>query len=226
MSATVDAAKISDYMGGCPVITVHGRTFPVTAYHLEDVVEMTDYKLDPKSDSPYINWRRSEYISGGSRDCLMSCQDAKKPIKSEDRPSDDEDDGSPFTLGPQYSQRTKTTIEILDEAQINYDLLMLLLEQVCIRNADIASRFRGAVLIFMPSLESIRRFTEQLEGHPTFGTSAFQLHPLHSSITSENQVRACPHLNTATDFRQSRVFVTPPPGIRKIVIATNIAELV
>lgn len=54
MSATVDADKISSYMGSCPVITVPGRTFPVTARYLEDVVELTGYRLDGNSDSPYV----------------------------------------------------------------------------------------------------------------------------------------------------------------------------
>jgi ATP-dependent RNA helicase DHX29 len=209
MSATVDANKLSEYMGGCPIINVHGRTFPVTPFHLEDVVEMTGYKLDPQSDSPYINWRRSESALRANR-CLPGT-DGRKAVKSDDRQSDDEDESSPNALGSQYSQSTKTTIDILDEAQINYELLILLLEQVCIRDTNITSKFTGAVLIFMPSLESIRRLTEQLEAHPTFGTNSFQIHPLHSSITSENQGRA---------------FLIPPPGQRKIVIATNIAELV
>lgn len=41
-------------MGGCPVINVPGRTFPVTALYLEDTVELTGYRLDPSSDSPYV----------------------------------------------------------------------------------------------------------------------------------------------------------------------------
>lgn len=48
------AEKIADYMGGCPVVRVPGRTFPVTAYYLEDVVELTRYRLDPDTDSPYV----------------------------------------------------------------------------------------------------------------------------------------------------------------------------
>lgn len=41
-------------MGGCPVVQVPGRTFPVTARFLEDVVELTRYRLEPSSDSPYV----------------------------------------------------------------------------------------------------------------------------------------------------------------------------
>jgi HrpA-like RNA helicase len=54
MSATLDAEKIAGYMGGCPVISVPGRTFPVTSFFLEDAIEVTGYRLDTTSDSPYV----------------------------------------------------------------------------------------------------------------------------------------------------------------------------
>jgi ATP-dependent RNA helicase DHX29 len=46
--------------------------------------------------------------------------------------------------------------------------------------------------------------------HPMFGDhTRFRILPLHSTVSSENQ---------------SAVFDVPGPGMRKIVIATNIAE--
>lgn len=69
--------------------------------------------------------------------------------------------------------------------------------------------YPGAVLIFMPSLDSIRKMVDLLEAHPVFGTTSFEIYPLHSSVSSESQ---------------GRVFNVPPKGVRKIVVATNIAE--
>jgi ATP-dependent RNA helicase DHX29 len=51
MSATVDSEKISHYFGGCPVIHVPGRTFPVDVKYLEDVVELTQWSIN--EFSPY-----------------------------------------------------------------------------------------------------------------------------------------------------------------------------
>ena len=56
MSATVDTEKISNYFGGCPIVHVPGRTFPVDVQFLEDVVELTGWSI--KKDSPYA--KRSE----------------------------------------------------------------------------------------------------------------------------------------------------------------------
>lgn len=46
MSATLNANLFSDYFGGAPMIHIPGFTYPVTAHFLEDILEMTGYKLN------------------------------------------------------------------------------------------------------------------------------------------------------------------------------------
>jgi ATP-dependent RNA helicase DHX29 len=58
MSATVDADKISTFFGGCPVIHVPGRTFPVDVKYLEDAVEYTKWSIS--ESSPYA--MRGEFL--------------------------------------------------------------------------------------------------------------------------------------------------------------------
>jgi ATP-dependent RNA helicase DHX29 len=55
MSATVDSQKISHYFGGCPVVHVPGRTFPVDIKYLEDAVELTQWSTT--ETSPYAKRR-------------------------------------------------------------------------------------------------------------------------------------------------------------------------
>lgn len=59
MSATLDAEKISTYFGGCPILRVPGRTFPVDVRFLEDAVELTQWTI--KENSPYAK-RRKHYL--------------------------------------------------------------------------------------------------------------------------------------------------------------------
>ncbi|KAI7942024.1 hypothetical protein MJO28_012051 [Puccinia striiformis f. sp. tritici] len=201
MSATVDAEKISHYMNGCPVLKIPGRTFPVTNFFLEDVIELTGYRLDAQSDSPYVARR-------GKRKPVM----LKTASSTQDEIPTLDDDEEPTTenaIAHTYAASTRSTLEFLDEHLINMDLIVLLLLQICWQNPTLVQRFSSAILIFLPSLDSIRKLTEILESHAFFGTSAFQIFPLHSSISNENQ---------------SLVFRTPPAGVRKIVISTNIAE--
>ncbi|GAA5823603.1 hypothetical protein JCM11251_000694 [Rhodosporidiobolus azoricus] len=199
MSATVDAEKIANYMGGCPVVRVPGRTFPVTPYYLEDVVELTRYRLDPHSDSPYVARNKRAY--------------GNKPRKIDDIPleEDDEDDlptdSAEVTQTP-ISKQSRITLDCMDHHAINYELIVSLLENLCFYRQDLM-QFSTAILIFLPSLESIRRLTDILEAHNAFGSQHFLVLPLHSTISNENQ---------------SLVFNVPRMGIRKIVISTNIAE--
>jgi HrpA-like RNA helicase len=51
MSATVDAEKMSQFFGGCPMLHVPGRTFPVDVRYLEDAVECTQWSIS--ESSPY-----------------------------------------------------------------------------------------------------------------------------------------------------------------------------
>lgn len=202
MSATVDAEKIAAYMGGCPVVRVPGRTFPVSAYYLEDVVELTRYRLDPHSDSPYVARNKRAY--------------GNKPRKGyEDAPPDDEDEDEDTPPGSAaevtqvpISKQSRITLDCMDQHAINFDLILMLLENLCFYRPDLV-QFSSAILVFMPSLESIRRLTDMLEAHQAFGSNQFIVLPLHSTISNENQ---------------SLVFNVPRPGVRKIVISTNIAE--
>ncbi|XP_014504871.1 DExH-box ATP-dependent RNA helicase DExH6 [Vigna radiata var. radiata] len=51
MSATIDAARFSQYFGGCPIISVPGFTHPVKAFYLEDVLSIVNSKKDNHLDS-------------------------------------------------------------------------------------------------------------------------------------------------------------------------------
>ncbi|TKY46728.1 ATP-dependent RNA helicase YTHDC2 [Spatholobus suberectus] len=51
MSASVDAARFSQYFGVCPIIYVPGPTFPVKTYYLEDVLSIVKYRADNHLDN-------------------------------------------------------------------------------------------------------------------------------------------------------------------------------
>jgi len=135
MSATVDAERFSSYLGGCQVLTVPGRTFPVQTLWLEDAIEMSGYALTPDSDSPYV---RTKPLTAHQRDLL----DAGLGD------SDDEDRGLANALG--ISPKTRMTLEAMNQSVVNLDLIVALLEQICFHNAAMIP-FSTAILIFMPS---------------------------------------------------------------------------
>ncbi|EIN14170.1 P-loop containing nucleoside triphosphate hydrolase protein [Punctularia strigosozonata HHB-11173 SS5] len=199
MSATVDAEKISDYFGGCPVVKVPGRTFPVDTRYLEDAIQFTGWAIS--ENSPYARRLHDKFYRGKNR-----------PEWSEETALGDSDEDTAvqenIKLEKRYSDSTAATINLLDERLIPYDLIMRLIERICFEDPDY-SFYSSAILIFMPGLAEIRRLNDMLSAHRQFGGAEFVIYPLHSTISSENQ---------------NAVFNVPPSGIRKIVIATNIAE--
>ncbi|CAG2189993.1 DHX29 [Mytilus edulis] len=79
-----------------------------------------------------------------------------------------------------------------------------------ISNSEEFSTVDGAVLIFLPGLADIQEVYELLQSDRKFSdTKRYQILALHSVLSSSDQ---------------SLAFKVPPPGVRKIVIATNIAE--
>lgn len=162
-------------MGGCPVINVPGRTFPVTPYFLEDAVEFSGYSLSPDSDSPYVQ------RMPGKRNAASNLEELP-----EDLDDDEANEHTQFRSG--YSKQTLNTLEAMNEHMINFDLIISLLETICFANPNL-QQFSSAILVFLPSLETIRKLCDLLESHPDFGTNAFYVYPLHSSISNEQQAR-------------------------------------
>ncbi|KAL8938001.1 MAG: hypothetical protein Q9216_004129 [Gyalolechia sp. 2 TL-2023] len=183
MSATVDAAKFSNYFDNAPVMTVPGRTFPVETRYLEDAIEETSFTLhDARKRSP----------AEGSDDD----EDSNVEQDTKERHS--------ALAG--YSPKTRTTLADLSEYHVNYDLIVTLLETIAKKPKFVS--FSKAILVFLPGLAEIRRLNGMLSGYGTF-SHGWQIHALHSSIAMDEQERA---------------FALPPPGQRKIVLSTNIAE--
>ncbi|CCM00897.1 uncharacterized protein FIBRA_02943 [Fibroporia radiculosa] len=201
MSATVDADKISHYFGGAPVLQVPGRTFPVDVRFLEDAIELTRWNV--AENSPYA---RRDADQGHSH------RGKARPEWSEDVTIGEDDEDSMqenVKLEKRYSSSTAATINRLDERLVPFDLIIRLLEHVCLEDETYVP-YSSAILIFMPGMAEIRRLNDMLMEHPAFASDdKFKIYPLHSTISSEHQ---------------GAVFDIPPPGIRKIVIATNIAE--
>ncbi|RCI04879.1 hypothetical protein CU098_000104, partial [Rhizopus stolonifer] len=162
--------------------------------------------------------------------------ESKLTVNSE-KTNDTEDEDN--TNVNRYSRRTRKTLKRLNENKINYDLILELLdhiyskqkipsedesknrksekketkeedEQKAKKNKGFKIPETGAILIFLPGMNEIRKLYDIVSSHHIFGDpKKFLLIALHSTLSSENQEKA---------------FEIPPEGVRKIVFSTNIAE--
>lgn len=199
MSATVDAEKISAYFGGCPSMTVPGRTYPVNVRYLEDAVELCGWHIE--ESSPYAIRDRNRRANAKQLQWTDTAADMDEGDSSGEEPLESAD---PTKLqSSSYSARTVATVNMLDSRRIPYDLIVRLLETICFEDHDLKG-YSAATLVFMPGLAEIRKLNDLLQSHPDFGASGdFVIYPLHSTISSEGQ---------------SAVFNVPRKGMRKIVI--------
>ncbi|RHZ54344.1 hypothetical protein Glove_428g91 [Diversispora epigaea] len=213
MSATIEAKKLSSHFSGCPLVEVPGRTFPVAIKYLEDVVEETEYMInegDEYARKIYRKIKDEGTITIGRGD---SSQKLNYELE-EDRDMNDDFEFPDEELLSSYSQRTRLVLRSIDHDKINYDLILSLLRYICISKDNKSLNTEvppdGAILIFLPGMPEIIKLYDLLTCDRHFeDETRFLVFPLHSLISSENQ---------------GRVFEIPPEGVRKIVLATNIAE--
>jgi ATP-dependent RNA helicase DHX57 len=86
--------------------------------------------------------------------------------------------------------------------RVNYDLIISIVKEI---DAELTHLHQdGGILIFMPGLMEISRTLDSLRSIPNLHSL-----PLHASLQPSEQRRVFPHA---------------PPGKRKVIVATNVAE--
>jgi len=198
MSATIDLEKLSSYFNNAPVVEAGGRTYPVSIFPLEDCVELTGYVCE----------LGGEYSIRGLEDMEPADCQAETELDPE-----------------QYSTETAMSVYRMDQSKANLDLIEMLLTLLLVdesrpwneigrfeRAMDQLKHGKGTVLVFLPGMYQIQALHSRLSHHRIFGNeSRFRILRLHSSLSSLKQ-------------EQKMVFGSPPPGLTKIVLSTNIAE--
>uniref|UniRef100_A0A8C2D1B9 RNA helicase n=1 Tax=Cyprinus carpio TaxID=7962 RepID=A0A8C2D1B9_CYPCA len=106
------------------------------------------------------------------------------------------------TLRDRYSDSTIDALEMMDDDdKINLELIVALIRHIVMKEDN------GAILAFLPGWDNISTLNDLLMADQMFKSDRFMIIPLHSLMPTVSQ---------------TQVFKKPPPGVRKIVIATNI----
>lgn len=107
------------------------------------------------------------------------------------------------SLKGEYSDRVINLLKNYNFEEVNYDFLEELLFYISMNKPE------GAILVFLTGLGTISNLHRALTNSNRFPPAKYRIYPLHSSLPSA---------------QQKSVFERPPKGVRKIIIATNIAE--
>ncbi|XP_030381421.1 putative ATP-dependent RNA helicase DHX57 [Scaptodrosophila lebanonensis] len=207
MSATLNAALFSNYFGGAPVLDIPGRTFPVEQLFLEDILEASDFVME--TDTKYCRKLKKQEQDVLQRelehaDVQAMGEPPGKKIKDEKLTL-----AETYLRYADYSRTTCKSIYLMEPMTINPELIESVLKYI-VEGLHTWPR-EGTILVFLPGLQEIQTVYDALLDSSLFSprTGKFVLVPLHSALSSEDQ---------------SLVFKRAPPGKRKIVLSTNIAE--
>ncbi|XP_038690760.1 DExH-box ATP-dependent RNA helicase DExH3 isoform X2 [Tripterygium wilfordii] len=193
MSATLNAELFSKFYGGAPTIHIPGFTYPVREHYLEDVLEMTGYKLTSFNQ-----------IDDYGQEKLWKTQKQLVPRKKKNQITTLVEDALNNSSFGNYSSRACDSLACWVPDSIGFNLIEAILCHICRKERP------GAVLVFMTGWEDISCLRDQLKAHPLLGDPNRVL------------VLTC-HGSMATS-EQKLIFERPLANIRKIVLATNMAE--
>ncbi|KAF9676505.1 hypothetical protein SADUNF_Sadunf08G0008900 [Salix dunnii] len=193
MSATLNAELFSSYFGGAPTIHIPGFTYPVRAHFLEDVLEMTGYKLTSFNQ-----------IDDYGQEKVWKTQKQLASRKRKNQITTLVEDALNNSSFDNYSSRARDALARWMPDCIGFNLIEAVLCHICRKERP------GAVLVFMTGWEDISCLRDQLKAHPLLGDpNRILLLTCHGSMATSEQ---------------KLIFEKPPPNVRKIVLATNMAE--
>ena len=195
MSATLNANAFSRYFKA-PSINIPGFTYPVKQFYLEDVLEMTNFRIQPNNQHDKFKRSYKKHTRKG-RDLMAKDRDYNDFIAPFLR--DISNNGA-------YSQSTIESLSSSNSEEINIELIASLVHYIHREQKD------GAILVFLPGWSDISELNKLLTKDSRYQIKdhrSVEIHPLHSMMPTINQ---------------KKIFNKPPKGVRKIVIATNIAE--
>lgn len=193
MSATLNAELFSNYFGGAPKIHIPGFTHPVRANFLEDILEITGYKLTSFNQ-----------IDDYGQDKMWKTQRQLVPRKRKNQIATLVEDALNKSSFENYSSRARDSLSCWTPDCIGFNLIEAVLCHICRKERH------GAVLVFMTGWEDISCLRDQLKAHPLLGDpNRVLLLTCHGSMATSEQ---------------KLIFERPPPNVRKIVLATNMAE--
>uniref|UniRef100_A0A7N0V4Q0 RNA helicase n=3 Tax=Kalanchoe fedtschenkoi TaxID=63787 RepID=A0A7N0V4Q0_KALFE len=102
-----------------------------------------------------------------------------------------------------YSSATRQSLEAWSGSLLDFSLVEATIEYICRHEGD------GAILVFLTGWDDISKLHDRVKENYFLRDPKFLVLPVHGSMPTINQ---------------REIFERPPPNVRKIVLATNIAE--
>lgn len=205
MSATIDTTLFRKYFGAafnggeCPFIEIPGRLFPVEKFYLDDIQTMLNQ---------YPTAREEIASDTLTKKYLLNEKEARRDAVAALQHEEEEAEETGIDWSRTGSAWEEDEIDMRQDESDQPDLLIAhTIAHLCAKKDD------GAVLVFLPGFKEIASLDNLMKSRKFLGqdftdTSKYRIFMLHSSIPT----------------MQQEVFNPLEPGVRKIILSTNIAE--
>ncbi|XP_017491939.1 PREDICTED: ATP-dependent RNA helicase DHX36 [Rhagoletis zephyria] len=196
MSATVSEHEFSAYFNNCCTINIEGTMFPVKVNYLEDIIQETGYTRFRNNPHEFARNKPRHQANQLDRQSAANF-DYNAMIE-------------PYLrhIRNQYDAQVLQALRCTDsEGCENLQFLEHLIFYIC------DTKPPGAILVFLPGYDKISKLNTILQ-NPTSPVGQrysrkIQVYPLHSMMPT---------------MFQKNVFQPPPPGMRKVILSTTVAE--
>ncbi|PVZ99340.1 hypothetical protein BB558_004641 [Smittium angustum] len=238
MSATIDTSSFSKYFYGCPIIKIPGRTFPVDSYYLDKLIGVSNYILE--DDSEYAIREYQEFKSKIKVGKTKGLKYETTHYLEYETPKSTNTQFSKLSIqeniesGNDSFQKKAKPIDPLEmiskmnSNKVNLELISHLIRNLALFNDkdNTAEHHQfwnnvpqdGAILVFLPGIKDINRLANMLEDDKDL--HFILVIRLHSAIYNSKQSNE----KGGKNEKYLDPFSPAPPGMRKVVISTNIAE--
>jgi ATP-dependent RNA helicase DHX57 len=203
MSATAQTETFARYFDNCPILTIPGRTFPVKDFFLSDVVHATGYDLTVTTPTT-LSTAVEEKLKA-LKDAVTAGRAAAK-AKAKGKNGGSGGGGGGGSDDDELRETALLATIGMDTTRIHYALVHKLVWHL------FDTHDQGGILVFMPGafeINKLVRLVRESMKRRNIDDRDMWVVPLHGSLTSADQ---------------QMVFRNTPRGVRKIVVATNIAE--
>ena len=173
--------------------------------HVNLVEQLLEFGADFESKDPKQHWTALDWARNFKQEHVIEIIEHFKIAKqgNEDATKPPEE-AEQSLMSEEEKQRLEFYHNTFDDDKVDISLILCLLTYIC-RNKE-----EGAILVFLPGYDDIITLRDRLADDKEFSKrSKYIIFTLHSMLQPSNQRKA---------FRR------PPHGVRKIILATNIAE--
>lgn len=212
MSATMNTELFASYFQtevkgkstGCPSLSVPGRTFPVKEKYLEEI-------RNELHEAHAREAQRLLQTDPATTDYFTAENEFKRQNPRHGSENGDTARPGEFVIDWKSERKLNAEGEAIlstekDDALVPFGLVATTIAHISKTTNE------GAILVFLPGLEEMTEVEKLLQKKPLGldfrDASRFKVYLLHSSLPAA----------------QTEVFNEVPPGCRKIILSTNIAE--